>query len=136
DLTLAGFGDAAVNGATAVRTAAALTAVLAGPDGAALLATAELTGDAATPGEFIGSSRFPGLLIGIANRPGEFNRQFFANVLTGRELAPEGQPSVRWDGAQARRAEGAGDYVFDFSSDPFGTARPFRIDFANPAATA
>lgn len=136
DLTLAGFGDPVVNGATAVRTTTALTAVLSGPDGAALLATAELTGDAATPGEFIGSSRFPGLLVGIANRPGEFNRQFFRNLLTGGEVAPEGQPSVRWDGSQARRGQGAGDYIFDFSSDPFGPGRPFQIDFANPAATA
>src|SRR5690606_5947972 len=80
DLTLAGFGDPVVNGAPGVRTATARTAVLSGPDGAALLATATLTGDAATPGEFIGSSRFPGLLVGIANRPGQFNRQFFTNL--------------------------------------------------------
>jgi len=136
DLTLAGFDDPVENGGTAVRTATSLTAVLAGPDGAALLATANLTGDAATPGEFIGSSRFPGVLVSIANRPGEFNRQFFENRLTGGELAPQGQPSVRWDAGQARRGEGAGDYVFEFSGDPFGPGRPFQIDFANPAATA
>ncbi|MBI4521109.1 MAG: hypothetical protein HY701_09745, partial [Gemmatimonadetes bacterium] len=135
DLTVAGLGAPTVSGTTETFFARKLTVVLSDPSGTALLATAELTGDNATPGEFIAASRFPGFLVSIANRPGVFNNQFFVNTANGTVLAAAGQPSVRWNGAQARRVSGAGDFVFDWSADPFGPNEPFAIDFANPAAT-
>jgi len=136
-VTLNGLTAGSPSGGRTPYTSRTLTAVLLGPGGAPLLVTAQLTGENATPGEFVASPRFPGFFLSIAHRPGQFAEQFYT-ATTGAEterLRAEASPSIVWSTAAALARTGKGEYVIKWEAPAFGPGAPFAPNFANPTAT-
>ena len=105
----------------------------------AILVTNQLT-PSATPETFFSSGAFPGFTVGFAAAdPLVFNvtaGEQFVDAL-GRPIGPLVAPFVRINTTTlVVPATGqGGKYTFTYLDTPFGPGEPFRLDFANPAAT-
>lgn len=110
-----------------------------GSDTLPLMATGNLTGDAATPGGFLSNPQFPGFLISADNSDaGTFNQSFWLDK-QGDSLSANLQPTIAYDQSNsanvAVQGKALGEYMFAFSDSTFGPGSPFRLDFTDPAAT-
>ncbi len=138
-------GDTAVttttSGETTTTNLRRLGIVVVRSDGAPLLVSTELTGDAATPGTFIARSDFPNFTLSVdATLGGQFNSTFYVDVAAGDTLSQSAAPSVVWDrNASVRRASAgvaSGEYHIEWKDRAYGPQAPVRIDFGSPSATS
>ena len=104
-----------------------------------LLATATLTGDAATPGSFYSRPDFPYFSVSLnAASGGTFGGQVFI-AANGELIDPRVAPSVQFQTSSnlsaALNGSDYGTYEIVWADEPFGDGQPFRVnDRANIAS--
>ncbi|HEX7089598.1 MAG TPA: hypothetical protein VF192_05650, partial [Longimicrobiales bacterium] len=128
-------------GTTTTTITNTLGIVVVRSDGAPLLVSTELTGDAATPGEFIARSDFPNFTLSVdATLGGQFNNTFYLDGASGDTLEENAAPSVEWsENASVRRGPtgvASGEYHLEWKDRPYGPQAPVRINFGSPTATS
>ena len=108
-----------------------------------LLATGNLTGDAATPGSFIANPEFPGFLVSADNSDvGEFDRSFYTDQAGDTISELEGfRPSLNLNTSTSSLSQiqgvTLGEIVLTFTDLVFGPQSPFLLNeaaFADPLA--
>lgn len=102
-----------------------------------VLLSTNLTGAGATPATLFGRPNFAGFAIYANNtRAGQLAGE--ATIEDGDTL-PQGNVNafkVQWREQSTTRVNGSGDYVVQWSGDPFGVRRGFTLNFSDSAANA
>jgi hypothetical protein len=106
-----------------------------GSDTLPLLASGRLYGDAATPGEFLGSAVFPGFRVVADDRHAYgYEGQFY--VAGGDTLSQDVSPTLGLGtlGSRLENVQGLtfGEYVIQFKDSVFGPDAPFELDLRDP----
>jgi hypothetical protein len=104
-----------------------------------LLVSANLEGDAATPGAFLGNPAFPGFLVSADQSDArDFDREFDLDA-AGDTLTTTADPTLNFDQGKSTvdpvQDKTFGEYAIIYTDSVFGPLAPFRLNFEDPAAT-